>query len=125
MRESSSFNILTRDSDFVSILNQCSKSHSFSSSPIDIFTICNTLGSGLEDLLDQSMEFSIFWKLSDLGTPILKTSCTNTSCQYILRIMLHNLSPFFGNPILGLISESLALSVSLFQFSNSSIFHRC
>lgn len=59
MGEGTTLNILSRDTDIVTILDQGSTGKCFGSSPIYSFFILVGLNSGIKDLLDLSMELSI------------------------------------------------------------------
>ena len=66
-----SFDILSRNSDFVTVLDQTSESQSLSSSPIDVLSALDALDSLLENLNNLSVEIFI---LGQCANPLAEVS---------------------------------------------------
>jgi len=78
MRECSSFNILSRDSHSVSVLDQGGKSKSLSSSPINILAVLNGLKSLFENLCNEFVEVLILRESSNLPSSLPNSADINT-----------------------------------------------
>lgn len=113
VRESSTLNILTRQTNMVSILNEGCKSQSFSSSPVDSSLLNDGLVTVLEDLDDIVVEFSVIWEDSDVLTNFTQFAFFNAS--QTREIVILNLRPLLSHPVFLGDLEIFALDVCLFH----------
>lgn len=125
MRESSSLDILSWDSDMIAILDKGCKSQCLSSSPINALTIRNRFTSSLEYLLNKSMEFFILRQMCDFVTNIFKSIEFNTRDFCLVCAEFFDRFPFRCNPIFSLIFQSLWLLVCIFHLFLDACFHVC
>lgn len=68
MRESASLNILARQSDVVSLVDQRGKGECFGSAPVDSLARCDGFLASLENLDDLGMELTLGRQNSDFLT---------------------------------------------------------
>jgi len=115
VRERSSLNILTWDTNVEAILNQRRKGKCFSSSPINIFSRSNARSSSLKNLLDKSMEGASSWENSNFLSKISDSLNRNAWELFFLNVKLFDGLPFLGHPILSFVFQGLTFGVSLFK----------
>ena len=115
MRESSSFDVLTRNSDLVAILDQRSKGESLSSSPINISSFLDALQPDIKDFPDLPVEVVIFRKSRDGSTNFSNLLNWDTRYDLRLHIDVHDFGPLRRHPVLRLVLKSSALLVAVLE----------
>ena len=100
MGESSSLNILSRNTYIKSVLNERCEGNSLGGTPVDSLADIDGRVSRLKDLLDESVEMAILWELSDLETDVLKSVGWNSGNDGFLLVDHLDLGPFLRHPIL-------------------------
>jgi hypothetical protein len=78
VRESSSFDILSRNSDIISIFDERSESQGFSGTPIYVFSFFDAALSSIKYFLNKSMEVAFLWEIGDLEADVSEAGCLNT-----------------------------------------------
>ena len=71
MREGTSLDILSRNTDLESIFDKRSKSKSFSSTPVDSLAVLNRLATGFVNLLNSGVESPVIRKSGNLEAKLL------------------------------------------------------
>ena len=116
VRESTSFDILARETNMVTFVNQSSEGESLGSSPVDTFARGNGLLTSLEDLDDLRVELAIGRQLSDLLSDRLQAIDVNTSVfdvAIFLRVL--DILPIGVEPVFSFEFKVLALLISFFK----------
>lgn len=101
VRESTSFNILSRNSHVVAFVDERSESKSLSSSPVDSLSLVDRGKSGLKDLGNLSVPHSSLRQSRDGNTKLLKlffVEGSRDSSAFALGVLL-NRSPSFSDPL--------------------------
>ena len=114
MREGSSLDILSTDSDVVSLVNESGKSKGLGSTPVDSLTGIDRLLTINENLSDLRVEVAFRRKSGDLVSNFTK-SCKINSSVLQLSILLGVLDflPLGVNPVLSIKLKILTLLISL------------
>lgn len=116
MWEGSSFDILARNSDFVTFLNEWWEGKGFGSSPVNSFSSFKTVYSLLENFLYQSMESFVFWKCWNFDSNFSYFICVDSSLLSFIFRKLFDFTPFFSFPVLNFKRMVFAQCISLFHF---------
>ena len=110
--ESTSFNVLSRKSDVVSLVNQGRESKSFSSAPVNSFSFIDCCMTGLENLDDLWVEFGIGRQISDLVSNFMEFFQVDTSVfQLTVTQRVPDLGPLVVDPVLRFELQVLALLI--------------
>lgn len=113
MGESTSFDILTRDSNVVTVLNESGASQSLGSTPIDSLASLERLYTLFEDLSHVLVEAHLLGKGRDGDTNITNSIDRDTRSLGLIRIKHLDFVPLFGNPILSLVLGRLRIIISI------------
>lgn len=79
LRESTTLNILSRDTDVVALGNERSKGQSLSSRPIDVLALVDGLDSVGENALQVAVNIELLGSRTNCGTDVLQGLLLNTS----------------------------------------------
>jgi hypothetical protein len=121
--EGASLDILSGNSNVEAILDEGRESKRLSSSPIDIFSRVDAVGSRLKDLLDKSVEVVGGWQDGNFLPKVLQSVDGDAREFVFLDIVFLDGLPLFGHPVLSLVLEGLALDVGLFEMTIDHRFH--
>jgi len=116
VREGASLDILSGDSNVITLIDQGSECKSLSSAPINTFAAVDSSVTSLEDLLNLGVELTIGWQDCDLVSNItnhLKIDTRIFEVTILLRVL--DGLPLLTLPIFGVEFQVLTLLVGLFE----------
>lgn len=120
VREGTSLDILTRETNVITLVDQGSESQSFSLTPINTLFVLNCGNSVLEDLNNIIVEFTVGRQDRDLHTNLGESLLIDTGQSG--EIIILDLSPLLGHPLFLLILQIFALGVGLFHLGSAVSF---
>ena len=116
VRECASLNVLAGKSHMVAVIDERGKSEGLCGSPVDALALYDGLVPGCENLLELWVELFVLWKHRDLFAELCELSHWDAGVENVsVLLWVFDSIPLLGGPLLGLVSDGLALLVCLFE----------
>lgn len=123
--EGTSLNVLTRETDLITLIDQCCESESLCSAPIDTFTFFDGLLTSFENLDNLIVELTtISWEFGNFFANLVEDFEINTGVISVVELFISlDLCPLLSHPLLLVKLECLTLKVGLFHLCLTFIFN--